>query len=144
MIVIVQHSCDYLEEEKGGFDSEGGGTNKSPFPQRYLVQQTLLHGWIIRVIVQDVLSKFLWRKRHESIRGFLSSLAGRCRANMALIRQSRPEYGPGVQVQVTETVEGVPCSTGSCQTTVIAHNLCETANIVLTILWEGWLSKTNQ
>ena len=38
---------------------------------------------------------------------------GRCRVNMAHIRQSRPDYGPGSQGNHLKTVEVVPSSLGS-------------------------------
>jgi len=40
-------------------------------------------------------------------------MTGRCRANMAHIRQSRPGYGLGFLVQVLKIVQGVPSWLGS-------------------------------
>jgi len=42
--------------------------------------------------------------------GFVPS---RCRANMAHVRQSRPDSGIGFQVKVPEMFQVVPCSLGS-------------------------------
>ena len=39
----------------------------------------------------------------------------RCRANMAHVRQSRPDYGLVFQVKVPTTFEVVPSSLGSCR-----------------------------
>ena len=52
------------------------------------------------------------REQRKSCSRWLNR-AGRCRANMAHIRQSRPDYGLGFQVEVLKTVEVVSFPLGS-------------------------------
>ena len=51
------------------------------------------------------------------------SLKVRCRANMAHIRQSRPDSGLGFQVDVLEPFHVVPSSLGSGETNVFITDL---------------------
>ena len=52
-------------------------------------------------------------ERGVSAPGARVSIRGRCRANMAYIRQSRPDSGLGFQVKVVEAFQLVLSSLGS-------------------------------
>ena len=62
----------------------------------------------------------LWRQVSAIEYGTYTTV--KARANMAHIRQSRPDSGLGLQIKVRKTFKGVPSSLGTTQTPMWGHS----------------------